>query len=254
MTARRRWRIDPLVVDTPQALVAGTAEALAALADDGIPRLRWYRATETAVVRGRAQRHHPLPASAVPVLDRPTGGGAVLLDPHLLSCDVLVPATHPLAGGDPMATFDRVGAAWRDALAGLGVEGLALHPTALGATRRGDDRARLLADVCFATRGRGEVLLGDRKLVGLSQRRRRSGVLVQCGMVRRWRPRQLLAALGADPDDAGIAASAVGLDDAMPAAPENATVADAVSARLAAWTCAGVAGATEPVGRSEAEA
>lgn len=254
MTTPRSWRIEPVVVDSPQALVAGTDAALAALADDATPRLRWYRASGTAVVRGPAQRRHPLPASTVPVLDRPTGGGAVLLDPELLACDVVVPAGHPLAAGDPMATFDRVGAAWRDGLTTLGVTGLALHPTAAPTTRRGDARARLLADVCFATRGRGEVVLDGRKLVGLSQRRRRSGVLIQCGMLRRWRPRQLLAALGADPDDPDITASAVGLDDAMADPPDDDAVADAVSARLAGWTSAGVAGAGEPVGRSEADA
>lgn len=239
-------------MDTPRALVAGTTEALAGLAEDATPRVRWYRATRTAVVRGRAQRRRSLPTSTVPVLDRPTGGGAVLLDPHLLSCDVLVPATHPLAADDPMATFDRVGAAWRDGLAALGVTGLALHPTGV-APGRGDDRARLLADVCFATRGRGEVMLEGRKLVGLSQRRRRSGVLVQCGMLRRWRPRRLLAALGADPADPTIIAAAVGLDDAVADPPGDAVIADAVSARLAGWTAGGVAGAAAPTGRSEAE-
>lgn len=254
MTRDRSWRIEPIAVGAPQTLVAGTADALAALADDATPRLRWYRATETAVVRGPAQRRHPLPAATVPVLDRPTGGGAVLLDSNLLSCDVLVPADHPLAAGEPMAPFDRVGAAWRDALAALGITGLAVHPTAAATTRRGDHHPRLLAEVCFATRGRGEVVLAGRKLVGLSQRRRRSGVLIQCGMLRRWRPRQLLAALGADPDDPEVAGAAIGLDDAVADAPDDAAVADAVSARLASWPRAGVAGADEAVGRSEAEA
>lgn len=239
------WRVEAIVADTPGGCVAATQAALAELADDPTPRVRWYRATATAVVRGRGQRWWQPDTAGVAVLDRPTGGGAVLLDPHLLSCDVLVPASHPLASGEPPAAFDRVGAAWRDALAGLGVAGLTLHTGRPTADRRGDARQRLLAAVCFATRGRGEVLLGGRKVVGLSQRRRRSGVLIQCGLLRRWRPATLLAALGADPHDAEIAEAAVGLDDALTDAPGDAAIADAVSARLAGWPPgrAGLAGA-----------
>lgn len=186
-------------------------------------------------MRGRGQRSWQPATADVAVLDRPTGGGAVLLGPELLSCDVLVPAGHALAGHDPLAAFDRVGAAWRDALAELGVSGLATHAGPSTAHRRGDARQRLLAAVCFATRGRGEVLLGGRKLVGLSQRRRRSGVLIQCGLLRRWRPASLLAALGADPRDPEIAGAAVGLEDALTRPPADDAIADAVSRHLAGW-------------------
>jgi lipoate-protein ligase A len=57
------------------------------------------------------------------------------------------------------------------------------------------------------------VLHDGRKLVGPAQRRRRNGVLVQCGLLWRWRPAPLLAAFGADPADPGIHAAAVGLHD-----------------------------------------
>jgi hypothetical protein len=67
--------------------------------------------------------------------------------------------------------------------------------------------------VCYATLGRGEVLSTGRKLLGLAQRRRRHGALVQCGLLRRWEPGPLLAALGADPHDPEIEAAAVGLDE-----------------------------------------
>jgi lipoate-protein ligase A len=235
VAAERPWRVEPPVAATPSALVAATEAALEALARDPTPRLRWYRSTAPALVRGRGQRGwQPADPGAV-ALDRPTGGGAVWLDPGLLSCDVLVPAGHPLAAGEPLATFDRVGAAWRDALVELGVEDVTTHTGASTAQRRGDARQRLLASVCFATRGRGEVLLHERKLVGLSQRRRRSGVLIQCGLLRRWRPGALLTAVGADPDDAEIARAAVGLDEALARPPTDTAIADAVSARLAGW-------------------
>jgi lipoate-protein ligase A len=104
------------------------------------------------------------------------------------------------------------------------------------ARRRGDARERLLAAVCYATLGRGEVLVDGRKVVGLAQRRRQAGALVQCGLLRRWRPAPLLAALGAGPRDAEIERAAVGLDDLQetrnqPHLPDEAVMA-AVEARL----------------------
>lgn len=234
MASPGTWQVGEIIDAAPAALVAATEAAVDAVAADGTPRLRWYRATSTALVRGRAQARLPLSGAGVPVLDRLTGGGAVLLGPDLLSCDVIVPAGHPLAV-EPMPTFDRVGAAWRDALAALGVAGLRLHRGPATAVPRGDARQRLLAAVCFATRARGEVLLGDAKLVGLAQRRRRTGVLVQCGLLRRWRPGPLLAALGGDADDPHVATAAVGLDDVLTHPPGDAAIADAVSERLARW-------------------
>ncbi|HWB70924.1 MAG TPA: hypothetical protein VG452_01805, partial [Egibacteraceae bacterium] len=107
-----------------------------------------------------------------------------------------------------------------------------VHTGVSTARRRGDARQRLLAAVCYATLGRGEVLAAGRKLVGLAQRRRRPGALVQCGLLRRWRPAGLLAALGADPGDPEIAAHAVGLDDLLDAPPDDPAVMQAVERRL----------------------
>ena len=234
MGAAGNWEVSAVVRDAPAALLAATEAAVDATAHDGVPRLRWYRPTTTAVVRGRGQARTPLPRARVPVLDRLTGGGAVLLSNDLLSCDVIVPADHPLAA-DPMTTFDHVGGAWHNALTGLGVAGLTLHRGPATAIHRGDARQRLLAAVCFATRARGEVLLGGAKLVGLAQRRRRSGVLVQCGLLRHWRPAALLTARGADPDDPEVTTAAVGLHDAVSAPPGDAAIANAISAALAGW-------------------
>lgn len=205
------------------------------LAEDPTPTLRWYRSTTTAIVLGRGQRETLLESrdvGAVDVVGRFSGGGAVLMDDGLLSADIIVPAHHPLAAGDIGAIFERVGAAWAAALGDLGVTGLAVHRGPSGARVRGSPRQRLLAAVCYATLGRGEVVAGGRKLVGLSQRRRAVGALVQCGLLRRWQPAALLEALGADADDPEVLAAAVGLDDLVADPPDDAAVMAAVERRV----------------------
>lgn len=231
--AVNRWRTLPIEVAEPEALLAGGLSLLEGLATDPTPTLRWYRSLGTAIVLGRGQAPPPSAgASDVRLLTRGSGGGAVLLDPCMLSLDVALPSGHPLLDGDVATVFAHVGRAWVAGLGDLGITGLRIHEGPGTATRRGDARARLLAAVCYATVGRGEVLAGDRKLVGLAQRRRRPGALVQCGLLRRWQPGPLLAALGASTDDPEIEQAAIGLDDLTEDAPADAAIVAAVSARL----------------------
>lgn len=183
---------------------------------------------------GRGQRVDTTRADGPLLVARHSGGGAVLMDGGLLSLDVLLPAGDPLLTGDVGAVFGHVGAAWAAALTTLGVPAVRVHDGPSTAHRLGDERQRLLATVCYATLGRGEVLAGGRKLVGLAQRRRRPGALVQCGLLRRWRPGPLLAALGASPHDAEVAAHAVGLDDLVDPPPADGTVRAAVEAAMQA--------------------
>lgn len=224
------WRRLPLEVADAAALLEGSAGLLDGLAEDPCPTLRWYRARRTAIVLGRGQRRLAVRAGPdVDLVRRESGGGAVLLDPELLSLDVAVPAGHPwLDAGDLGAVFTRVGAAWAEALAALGLRGAVVHDGPSTTPRATDARSTLLAAVCYATLGRGEVRVGARKLVGLSQRHRRHGVLVQCGLLRRWGPGALLAALGADPGDAEVTGAAVGLDELLTPAPDDARVIAAV--------------------------
>jgi lipoate---protein ligase len=222
--------VTPLVEAAPQELLDAGLALLEALGDDPTPVLRWYRATSTAIVLGRGQQ---VPVGTdVEVLTRFSGGGAVLMDPDLLSCDVALPAGHPLLEGDLTAVFGRVGEAWAEALVGLGVTDVEVYDGPATASRRGTPRQQLLAAVCYATLGRGEVLAGGRKLVGLAQRRRRQGALVQCGLLRRWRPGPLLAALGADPTDTEIATAAVGLEELGRGSLDDRSIIDAVSRAL----------------------
>ena len=229
------WRRLAFETGAAGALLERGAALLDGLAADPTPALRWYRACTPALVLGRGQGSVDTSRTRLPVVRRCSGGGAVLLDGGLLSLDLLLPPGHPLLAGDLGAVFHRVGAAWAAALAELGVAGLAVHAGPSTASRRGDARERLLAAVCYATLGRGEVAADGRKLVGLAQRRRRHGALVQCGLLRRWRPAALLTALGADPDDAQFAGAAVGLDDLLADPPDDTAVITAVEAHLSGY-------------------
>ncbi len=76
--------------------------------------------------------------------------------------------------------------------------------------------------MCFAGVGPGEVLLGRRKLVGISQRRTRGGARFQCMVHVRWTP-DVLVSLLAEPRPA--------VDELEPVAVVSREVADALPAR-----------------------
>lgn len=233
--ARRavQWRELPPVVGPPEELIAGGAALLAALTPDALPVLRWYRASSPALILGRGQRAAlPGDVGELTVVPRFTGGGAVLMDDGLLSLDVVLPAGHPWLDGAMTDVFLRVGSVWAAALRGLGVVDVTVHDAAGTGRRQGTPREQLLAAICYATLGYGEVTAGGRKLVGLAQRRRRNGALVQCGLLRRWEPRDLLAAFAADGDDEQIRHAAVGLDDLLAPPPSDEAVEDAVLTAL----------------------
>lgn len=218
--------------DTAEALLARSVDLLDQAGQDGLPRLRWYVPTDAAVVLGRGQRE----ANDVPgheQLQRPSGGGAVLMNDDLLSLDVVLPTGHPwLADADLGAVFDPVGKAWAAALTDLGVPDIALHTGPATATRLGPPEQRPLAEVCYASLGRSEVTAGGRKIVGLSQRRRPQGALIQCGIMRRWNPSPLIEALTVDVARAAIERAAIGLDDVLPSPVSTFSVMRAVRDHL----------------------
>ena len=226
------WLVLPFEHSDAATLVARSAQLLDDLADDGVPTLRWYRSTDRALILGRGQSPQLVQAVDVPVIPRYSGGGAVLMDAGLLSLDVLVPVGHPLLGGDLGTVFLRVGHAWARALRSLGCSGVAVHEAAAQARRRGSTREQLLAAICYATLGRGEVTVDGRKVLGLSQRRRRPGGLVQCGLLRRWEPGALLRAFGGNVDDAEVLAAAVGLNQLTANPPGDEVLMAAVNHEL----------------------
>lgn len=135
-----------------------------------------------------------LSAGGIDLARRRSGGGAVLLVPGAgLWVDVVVPRDDPLWDEDVGRATHWLGRAWQAALAHLGVVAT-VHTDALVVTRW----SHL---VCFAGLGPGEVSVEGRKLVGISQRRTRSGARFQCLLHRHWHPGPLLALLALDDGD-----------------------------------------------------
>lgn len=225
-----RWHVVPPELGSAEQLLAAGRARFDAMTAGTPPVLRWYRSEAPAIVLGRGQRGLALADGDHPVTTRFSGGGAVWLSPDVLSLDVLIPADHPWYGDQLGTVFAQVGERWVTALRSLGVTDLEVHDGPAEARRRGTPREQLLAAVCYATRGRGEVLWHGRKLVGLAQRRRRNGAMVQCGLLRAWEPGPLLRRLGADPDDVDIARAAVGLTEITPTPPSDTAIMAAVAA------------------------
>jgi hypothetical protein len=107
--------------------------------------------------------------------------------------DVVVPAGHLHAAGvgdDVVASMTWLGWHVASALADLGVT-TDVH--------RGPMSCSAWCPlVCFAGVGPGEVVTGDAKLVGISQRRSRAGARFQCAVHTAWSPEALVALLVAD--------------------------------------------------------
>lgn len=165
----------------------------------------WCEVTRPAVVLGSTQIPTMVKAGAggLDVARRPSGGGAVLVEPgRVVWADVVVPAGDPLWRPDVGRAAWWLGEAWVAALDALGVGGGVVH-------RGGLVRSTWSSWVCFAGLGPGEVTVGGRKVVGISQRRTREGALFQCAVPLVWDPAPLLAALALSPVEREAAAAAL---------------------------------------------
>ena len=139
---------------------------------DGRRRISWLQPTAAAVVLG-STGPDPFGDLRTDVVRRRSGGGAVWLDPHVCTwIDVFVPAGDPLWRIDIGEAFGWLGCRLAAAFGSLGVPA----STSRGPYEAGPDGGL----VCFASLGPGEVTVGRRKLVGISQRRTREGSRFQC--------------------------------------------------------------------------
>jgi lipoate-protein ligase A len=162
-------------------LIPRPLELFDAAIEDGRPRGVWSRATEAALVLGSGQQPPPgwSPPNGLPLVRRGTGGGAVICDEDYLMLDIALPSGDPRILDDVTETYRWLAERLLAALARLGVDDLSLvDPRAL---RQLDAPAREAARLaCFAGLGAYELLdARGQKLVGLAQRRRRGGVLLQ---------------------------------------------------------------------------
>ncbi|MFN3217086.1 MAG: lipoyl protein ligase domain-containing protein [Acidimicrobiales bacterium] len=165
-----------------------------------------------AVVLGSTQQREVVDAAVadrrgLDVVVRRSGGGAVLVVPDdVVWVDLWVPRDDVLWDDDVAVATHWVGELWADVAVRLGVAARA---------HRGPMQADALGRlVCFVGVGPGEVMVGDSKLVGISQRRVRAGARFQCQWVRRWAPDALLDSLRIDDADVRrrVAAAGVGVD------------------------------------------
>ena len=140
-----------------------------------------------ALVLGSTQRSPVAAPSAVEVVRRRSGGGAVLLRPgETLWVDVVVPAGDPLWNDDVGRSFWWLGDVWASVVGG------AVHRGPLVRSAWSDE-------VCFAGVGPGEVLVAGRKRVGMASRRTRAGALFQCAVPFVWDPGAYVSLLGLPP-------------------------------------------------------
>lgn len=175
------WRVE--------VLRDGIGEQLAAR-PVGERRVVVYEVTRPVLVLGSSQRDEAVDWARVKqrgaeVVRRRSGGSAVLVEPGAaVWVDVTIPPGDPRWVNDVGRAFHWLGGAWVEVLAAAGVE---------CEWYDGPMRKTPWSDwVCFAGLGPGEVTVESRKVVGMSQRRTREGVLFQCCAAVRWEPGRLL--------------------------------------------------------------
>jgi lipoate-protein ligase A len=149
-----------------------------------------FEVDRPALVLGSAQPESDVDldrvaAAGVELVRRRSGGGAVLLVPgEVLWVDVVVPRADPQWHDDVGRASWWLGETWRRALASLGWE-TDVH-------RGPMVRSNWSSLLCFSGVGPGEVMAGERKVVGLSQRRTRAAARFQCAVYRRFDGEALL--------------------------------------------------------------
>jgi lipoate-protein ligase A len=219
------WRVEEKWGTVAQ-LHAASAALLGPDGSDAMTRrVRLLHATNDGLVLGSGQpsadvdaaRAH---AAGFSVVRRRSGGGSVLVGPgRVLWIDVVVPRRDPLWEDDVGRAFWWLGDLWVHALARAG----------LGAAevwRGGLRRSAWSSRVCFAGLGPGEVTVGERKVVGMAQRRTRLGALFQCALPVVWDPVALLDVLALEERERRVGAGELA-DVAVGVGPEVAAVAGA---------------------------
>ncbi|HJT55597.1 MAG TPA: hypothetical protein VJ761_03810 [Ktedonobacteraceae bacterium] len=226
------WRVLPLTITDQQSHIDLSERLLAEMSPGDPPTLYWSQAERVGLVLGYAQKQgvlNPLvneaegPFQHIPIYHRRAGGTAVLVGPDLLGLDVLLPADSPLVLPDIVKSYQWLGEAWVEALRSLGIETRAVPPDEAHAMRsllKQDatrEREAILRRACYGSLSPYEVVVGQRKVVGLDMIRRRQGSLLQAGILLHWGTETLAQLLGHSPEEQamlreGLLARAIGID------------------------------------------
>lgn len=115
------------------------------------------------------------------VVTRQAGGGAVLVGPWMLSASVALPNTHTLVSGNLVASYRWLGELYAAVLQELNIAAYAIAPEEARALQQVAPTE--LAWACYGGFSPWEVVVGQKKIVGLAQVRKRTGVLLVAGLL-----------------------------------------------------------------------
>lgn len=117
------------------------------------------------------------------IVARQAGGGLVLVDDGMLCLTVALANDHPLYEADLTASYRWLGEACAAGLQALGIAARTIDVAE--ARARAATMAALARSLCFVGWSPHEVIVGDKKIVGLAQVRRQHGCLFQAGILLR---------------------------------------------------------------------
>ncbi len=152
------------------------------------PQLAFVDYAQAAVIYGRSTVPSPEAIArarekSAAVVQRRTGGGAVLAGPWMLGAALLLPPGSAFGRGGIVTAFREFGAVWRAVLQGMGVACEAATPQQM------EQHNELAAQagvkwVCFSGLSHGELVDAQgSKLVGLAQARGKWGTLLSAGVL-----------------------------------------------------------------------
>ncbi|MBV9020992.1 MAG: hypothetical protein JOZ71_09795 [Ktedonobacteraceae bacterium] len=206
-TATGNWRIYPLTVGDQQQHIDQSERLLSTIQMGDAAILYWSQAQPEGVVLGFSQNHTilrqaQLQTGPLPIYRRRAGGTAVHVGPHLLSLDVVLPMGHALILADIVESYRWFGEAWVAALQRLGIQARVVPPAEAHAQQALLKKAEtreyeaVLRRACYGSLSPYEVVVGQRKVIGLDMIRRRVGSLLQAGVLLQWQPETLVRLLG----------------------------------------------------------
>lgn len=171
-------------------------------------------------------------SAGVDLLERVTGGGAVLTGPWLVGVSVVLPPDHTWVRGGLLDSYHSLALLHVEVLAALGVPVQAVPPAEAqsAAVRTGAP----VDWACFGGLGPWELTdKQGRKLTGLAQRRQQSGVLLVSGTLVSAPPwATLCMALGHDQDEVVLARRTVSCAELAGRAIAPHALADALQRAL----------------------